>query len=69
MRLFPGVGNMGKETANPSGYAGADRRIFNRRSGIDRRTMLRWEPSKDDRRDGTGRREEDQIWDNIRTHF
>jgi hypothetical protein len=52
---------MGKETANPSSYAGPERRIFNRRSGIDRRTMLRWEPTKDDRRQGTGRREDDQL--------
>ena len=52
---------MGKETANPSSYAGPERRIFNRRSGIDRRTMLRWEPTKDDRRQDTGRREDDQL--------
>ena len=58
---------MGKETANPSNYAGPERRIFNRRSGIDRRTMLRWEPTKDDRRQGTGRREDDQLWDAIRS--
>jgi hypothetical protein len=58
---------MGKETANPSSHAGAERRIFNRRSGIDRRTMLRWEPTKDDRRQGIGRREDDQLWDAIRS--
>ncbi len=58
---------MGKETANPSSYAGPERRIFNRRSGIDRRTMLRWEPTKDDRRQGIGRREDDQLWDAIRS--
>ena len=60
---------MDKETANPSSYAGPKRREFVRRSGIDRRTMLRWEPDKDDRRQGTGRREEDQVWDTIRTKF
>lgn len=37
-----------------------------RRSGIDRRTMLRWEPGKDDRRQGAGRREDDQMWDAVR---
>ncbi len=58
---------MGKETADPSSYAGPERRIFNRRSGIDRRTMLRWEPTKDDRRQDTGRREDDQLWDDIRS--
>ncbi len=58
---------MGKEIADPGSYAGPERRIFNRRSGIDRRTMLRWEPTKDDRRQGTGRREDDQLWDAIRS--
>ncbi|MDH3672989.1 MAG: hypothetical protein OES46_17820 [Gammaproteobacteria bacterium] len=58
---------MGKETTNPSSYAGPEQREFVRRSGIDRRTMLRWEPSKDNRRQGTGRREDDQVWDAIRS--
>ena len=57
---------MGNETTNPSSHAGPERRKFVRRSGIDRRTMLRWEPDKDDRRQGTGRREDDQLWDTIR---
>jgi hypothetical protein len=58
---------MHKDPTNPSSYAGPERRKFVRRAGTDRRTMLRWEPSKDDRRQGTGRREDDQLWDTIRS--
>ncbi len=51
------------------GYTGPDRRIFARRSGTDRRDTLRWEPKKVDRRQGCGRRHEDQVWNTIRANF
>ncbi len=44
-------------------YMGKERRKENRRSGIDRRTMVRFEPGKDDRRESHGRREEDNTPD------
>lgn len=42
-------------------YMGVERRKTNRRSGIDRRTMVRFEPGKDDRRLNHGRREDDNC--------
>ncbi len=46
-------------------YMGVERRRENRRSGMDRRTDVRFEPSKDDRRKNHGRRHDDnspQFW-------
>ena len=46
-------------------WDGPERRIEQdeRRSGIDRRTGIRWEPGKDDRRSGTDRRRSRQdVW-------
>ncbi len=46
-------------------YMGQERRKNNRRSGIDRRTDVRFEPGKDDRRQNHGRRHDDnspQFW-------
>lgn len=40
-------------------YMGQERRKDNRRSGIDRRTDVRFEPGKDDRRQNHGRRHDD----------
>ena len=42
-------------------YMGVERRKDNRRSGIDRRTMVRFEPGKDDRRENHGRRHDDNT--------
>lgn len=60
---------MSKEAASAGGHAGPERRKSIRRSGIDRRTMLRWEPDKDDRHQDTGRREQDALWNAIRSRF
>lgn len=40
-------------------YTGPERRIANRRSGKDRRTEIRFEPSKENRRKNWGRRQDD----------
>lgn len=51
---------------NESDHAwnGEERRQQHRRSGSDRRDMIRFEPDKDDRRDGGDRRKERQSgWD------
>lgn len=42
-------------------YLGSERRKTNRRSGIDRRTEVRFEPGGDDRRASLGRRHDDQA--------
>lgn len=45
-------------------WNGEERRQGHRRSGSDRREMLRFEPEKDDRRRGKDRRKERQSgWD------
>ena len=47
-------------------FTGVNRRIAQRRSGMDRRTGLRWEPDKDNRRSGSDRRESENdkdMWD------
>jgi len=66
------VRDVGTGSSSPNGknkggkkYMGVERRRANRRSGIDRRTEVRFEPSKDDRRQNHGRREDDnspQFW-------
>jgi hypothetical protein len=51
-------------------WSGRDRRKgpIDRRSGLDRRTEIRYELTKNDRRKSVGRRSEDYIvWDNILT--
>lgn len=42
-------------------YMGIERRKVNRRSGLDRRTEVRFEPGKDDRRKNHGRRADDNT--------
>jgi hypothetical protein len=52
-----------KDAKGGKKYMGKERRQGNRRSGIDRRTMVRFEPGKDDRRENHGRREDDKCPD------
>ncbi len=50
---------------NPKKYMGPERRRENRRSGKDRRTDVRFELNKEDRRQSHGRRHDDkspQFW-------
>lgn len=64
------VKDVGTGSSSPSGkggkkYMGVERRRTDRRSGMDRRTDVRFEPGKDDRRKNRGRREDDntpQFW-------
>ena len=50
-------------TDNDSQYTGKNRRRGERRSGHDRREMIRFEPDKEDRRSHEDRRESNQdIW-------
>lgn len=44
-----------------SDYQGPERRREQRRRIVDRRTLIRWEPDKRDRRRDGGRRENDEI--------
>lgn len=46
-------------TAGKKKYMGVERRRFNRRAVEDRREEIRFELSKEDRRNSTGRREHD----------
>lgn len=43
-------------------YKGPDRRRTPRRVNNERREMIRWEPTKENRRDGAGRRGADETW-------
>ncbi len=54
---------VGTDSKGGKKYMGQERRKTNRRSGIDRRTMVRFEPGKDDRRENHGRREDDNCPD------
>lgn len=60
--------SVGSSSAMSSGskkYMGEERRRTTRRSGLDRRTDVRFEPGKEDRRRSAGRRLEDdnpQFW-------
>jgi hypothetical protein len=45
----------------PGGYEGAEKRRLTRRSKGDRRDLVRWEPDKNDRRKGHGRRSTDGL--------
>ncbi len=59
------VGTSSTETAGGKKYMGPERRRTTRRSGMDRRTDVRFEPTKDDRRQSHGRRHDDncpQFW-------
>ncbi len=53
------VGSSSGDVAGGKKYMGPERRRDNRRSGMDRRTDVRFEPSKDDRRQNHGRRHDD----------
>lgn len=48
------------------GYRGPERRVLQRRSGHDRRDMIRFEPGKEDRRSGKDRRRPKSVWDDKR---
>jgi hypothetical protein len=57
-----GTGASGGEgTADKKKYMGIERRRENRRTGMDRRTEVRFEPGKDDRRKNWGRRHDDET--------
>jgi hypothetical protein len=43
-------------------YTGIERRRESRRTRGDRRELVRWEPSKDERRHGHGRRSTDGVF-------
>lgn len=43
-------------------YVGPERRRASRRTHVERRDAVRWEPAKDDRRHSYGRRAQDQTW-------
>ena len=42
-------------------YKGPERRKFSRRTIVDRRKEIRWEPNKTNRRQTTGRRASDHL--------
>ncbi|HEC28613.1 MAG TPA: hypothetical protein ENI65_03380 [Gammaproteobacteria bacterium] len=50
-------------------YSGPDRRVENRRSAHDRRSMVRFELGKEDRRSLDDRRTTTNIWDKGHTLF
>ncbi len=57
-----GMGTSSSDTQDgDKKYMGIERRRDNRRSGIDRRTDVRFEPGKDDRRQSHGRRHDDEA--------
>lgn len=59
---------MSDSTKTP--YAGIDRRgNFERRSGVDRRNLVRYESIGSDRRLTPHRRTEDAIWSSKMPHF
>lgn len=55
-----GSGSCGTGADGSKKYAGVERRREHRRTGIDRRTDVRFEPGKDDRRKNHGRRHDDE---------
>lgn len=55
-----GTGSGGAQAAGDTNYTGMERRSVHRRTGIDRRTDVRFEPGKDDRRKNHGRRHDDE---------
>ncbi|MCH6582434.1 MAG: hypothetical protein IH808_05380 [Proteobacteria bacterium] len=60
---------IGNRKLKIAGRERCDRRMKARRDRPDRRNMFRWEPQKDDRREGYGRRPEDQVWDAVQSMF
>lgn len=48
-------------TNGNSGHKGIDRRKSSRRTVVDRRKDIRWEPDKSNRRQAVGRRVADQL--------
>lgn len=48
-------------TNGSTGYKGAERRKFNRRTVAERRKEIRWEPDKPNRRQNAGRRASDHL--------
>ena len=57
LEVSPGAATM-DDDGNKQ-YKGIERRKDNRRQNLDRRTDVRFEPSKEDRRQNPGRREDD----------
>lgn len=55
-----GTDASGSGAAGDKKYMGMERRSEHRRTGIDRRTDVRFEPGKDDRRKNHGRRHDDE---------
>ena len=54
-----GIGSSSADTEGEKKYMGMERRCDHRRTGNDRRTDVRFEPGKDDRRKDWGRRHDD----------
>ncbi|MEP4149379.1 MAG: hypothetical protein ABJL54_19320 [Halioglobus sp.] len=54
-----GLGSSSADAEGEKKYMGAERRREHRRSGIDQRSEVRFEPGKDDRRKDWGRRHDD----------
>jgi len=52
---------MATNTRGPGKHTGVERRRDQRRKSDDRRDLVRWEPKKDDRRHGHGRRATDGL--------
>lgn len=52
---------MATNTRGPTKYTGVERRRDQRRKKNDRRDQVRWEPKKDERRHGHGRRATDGL--------
>ena len=50
---------MATNTRGPGKHTGIERRREARRKSVDRRDQVRWEPKKEDRRKGHGRRATD----------
>jgi hypothetical protein len=59
LEIAPGAA-VTDDTGNKK-YMGAERRRDNRRQQQDRRIDVRFEPSKEDRRQNPGRREDDSV--------
>ncbi|WP_133300630.1 hypothetical protein [Seongchinamella sediminis] len=55
-----GSASGGADTGGNKKYMGVERRRAHRRTGMDRRTDVRFEPGKDDRRQNHGRRHDDE---------
>ncbi len=61
---------MGNKASTKRAHNVANRRSKKvRRQQKDRREAIRWEPDKEDRRDGSGRRDDDKTWDPINSKY